>query len=562
MKNINFKKILSFSILLAIAILLIASLSVTFAANTTISNTTANGIIGAVNNASVNPGDTIFLSPGVYNKINNDTNITIYKNVTIQGIGSKDQVIIDGKGLTRIFTIANNFNVTFINITFTNGNATSDSGGAILNYGDMSVSDSTFINNTANTHGGAICNYGDMSVSDSTFINNTANVNGGAIWNNGDMSVSDSTFINNTANTGGAILNFRNMSVSDSTFINNTANAAGGAICNNVNMSVSDSTFINNTANVYGGAIYNSDNTNLNLSFSVFYNNAGNKIIYTLNDNCTLKDNFYFWVNPNLSNMAALLNNITNEVACIENFYYLNISNDTVLYAGETLNIKSLLAYNGTIVPSVNDLPDLNITLEYNGLLIKEYSYKDTVDIPVAINSLSPNDFIFYYGSDSIYEIILTTTLNSGNTSLTVYPVSGTVSDTIILEAKLTSRSGNPIAGATIEFFVNEVNVGSNITDINGIAKYHHVLQISDYEYLANYTGNSTYNSNQSATASLVVNKINTILTVVGPVAANVGETVQLIANLTENLGNPVVGATIQFFVNGVNVGSNITGID
>jgi hypothetical protein len=120
-KTINYKK-LTIHTLLIIAIILIAAISLQAGFAASIDNTTSGGIRGALTGAI--PGDTIELEEGTYTG-NNNTNMTINKNITIQG-KTKDKVIIDAQGLSRIFTINNNFTVTFINVTFINGNISYD----------------------------------------------------------------------------------------------------------------------------------------------------------------------------------------------------------------------------------------------------------------------------------------------------------------------------------------------------------------------------------------------------------------------------------------------------
>jgi hypothetical protein len=111
-KNLKktYKK-LSIHTLIIVAVILLAAMSLQagFTATNSINNTTSGGISGALNSSA--HGDIIELDEGVY-KGNNNTNITINKNITIQG-KTKDKVILDAQGLSRIFTIANNLNVTF-----------------------------------------------------------------------------------------------------------------------------------------------------------------------------------------------------------------------------------------------------------------------------------------------------------------------------------------------------------------------------------------------------------------------------------------------------------------
>ena len=89
---------------------------------------------------------------------------------------------------------------------------------------------STFTNNKAQ-YGGAIdiC-AGTIKITNSKFINNSADVEGGAIDinalnGNPKVTISGSKFINNSAPLGGAILNIKDLTVRNTEFVNNTPNA-------------------------------------------------------------------------------------------------------------------------------------------------------------------------------------------------------------------------------------------------------------------------------------------------------------------------------------------------
>ena len=89
---------------------------------------------------------------------------------------------------------------------------------------------STFTNNKAQ-YGGAIdiC-AGTIKITNSKFINNSADVEGGAIDinalnGNPKVTISGSKFINNSAPRGGAILNIKDLTVRNTEFVNNTPNA-------------------------------------------------------------------------------------------------------------------------------------------------------------------------------------------------------------------------------------------------------------------------------------------------------------------------------------------------
>ena len=124
------------------------------------------------------------------------------------------------------------------------------------------ISRSTFTNNKAQ-YGGAIdiC-AGTIKITNSKFINNSADVEGGAIdinTLNGNLKVtiSGSKFINNSAPLGGAILNIKDLTVKGSTFINNTPNTifnwvgAGG----NLNLNIKTFTDLQNAIGLVTGTL-------------------------------------------------------------------------------------------------------------------------------------------------------------------------------------------------------------------------------------------------------------------------------------------------------------------
>ena len=124
------------------------------------------------------------------------------------------------------------------------------------------ISKSTFTNNKAQ-YGGAIdiC-AGTIKITNSKFINNSADVEGGAIDinalnGNPKVTISGSKFINNSAPRGGAILNIKDLTVKGSTFINNTPNTifnwvgAGG----NLNLNIRTFTDLQNAIGLVTGTL-------------------------------------------------------------------------------------------------------------------------------------------------------------------------------------------------------------------------------------------------------------------------------------------------------------------
>lgn len=182
--------------------------------------TIKEGITGAAD------GSTVNIASGTYKGANNKE-ITINKNVTIQGAG-QDQTIIDLENSGTAFYVPSGRNVTIKDLTIQKGNGYL---GTIQNNGILNVINSTFNNNNAAEGGGAINNQaGSLTVTGCTFTGNTATSGGGAIINWAIFAVTDSTFTGNNAIWGGAIFNYGTCTVTGSTFIGNTATENGGAI--------------------------------------------------------------------------------------------------------------------------------------------------------------------------------------------------------------------------------------------------------------------------------------------------------------------------------------------
>jgi CSLREA domain-containing protein len=232
-------------------------------------------------------------NPGSYTIINFSSSVTgtitltsalpaISTNLTIQGPGAGSLTISGAKAYT-VFSISEGV-VNVSGLTIANG-YTTGYGGGILNYGTLTVSNSSFRGNTSDA-GGAIFSYGTLAVSNSAFAGNSASSSsgglgyGGAIASAAQMTLSNNTFSGNSGTEGGAIYNQAGSTISNNTFSGNTTSGFGGAIYNNYTTTGSASTvnnniFVGNSA-LLGGGVANTGTTNAsttNASYNVFYNN-------------------------------------------------------------------------------------------------------------------------------------------------------------------------------------------------------------------------------------------------------------------------------------------------
>jgi predicted outer membrane repeat protein len=180
-------------------------------------------------------------------------------------------------------------------LTLNNGlfttNSSTDDGGAIQNYGVLTISGAQFLLNVAGTdtrsgdtdngRGGAIYNEdGTLTVTDVTFEQNHSFGDAGAIYNQGDglLTMTRSSFLENTADGhAGAIYNndFSRLTIDRTRFTGNAADLDGGALYNNSQFvngtirsaTITASTFNENTAR-HGGAIFNADSSGLTVENS------------------------------------------------------------------------------------------------------------------------------------------------------------------------------------------------------------------------------------------------------------------------------------------------------
>ncbi len=148
--------------------------------------------------------------------------------------------------------ISNEGTLTLSDCTMTGDNAFGPSGGAIYNDGDLTITSSTFKENTISSgNGGAIdSGGGSVTITGSTISDNLVGQGtGGGIENDaGTMTIADTTISGNYAQAvfpGGGIYNAGTMSVTDSTVSSNIA-VGGGGIDNTGSLSVIDSTISNN----------------------------------------------------------------------------------------------------------------------------------------------------------------------------------------------------------------------------------------------------------------------------------------------------------------------------
>ena len=214
----------------------------------------------------------------------------------------------------------------------------------------------------------AMVNWGELDIFDSKFIQNTGLGTGGAIINAGKgiLRIHGTDFSNNKSNrSGGAIVNYSEMLIENSKFENNTAKEEAGAIINlqESNLNISNTQFINNNAGSYGLSILNLGNLDLNDSN---FTKTEEAEICGISTSVMNKNNCNFKVDIN----SEMINSNQIQENPLANFKYLNdlISTgrkEIVLEADFTLkDIETTLFPNGI------DINTTDLVIDGNGHFI------------------------------------------------------------------------------------------------------------------------------------------------------------------------------------------------
>ena len=269
---------------------------------------------GAVEFANLNPGTTISVPAGTYqltiaglgegfsgNNSIGDLDVRA-NNTTITGAGAATTIIQQTQPNDRVLEVnpdlLADFNFAISAVSLSGGQETTAVGGGGIVSGSinntMSVTNCVISGNSATGvgtfgGGGILHTGGSLTITGTTFSNNSSATSGGGLSytagdpllrtpSNGNLSISGSTFSGNTASStaaggGGADLFDFNSSIgsyaiSSSTFSSNSAsNGNGGAIIvESGPLTLTTTSLVTNTAASRGGAIYSSGTASVTFS--------------------------------------------------------------------------------------------------------------------------------------------------------------------------------------------------------------------------------------------------------------------------------------------------------
>ncbi|NJN76759.1 MAG: hypothetical protein HC796_12070 [Synechococcaceae cyanobacterium RL_1_2] len=247
--------------------------------------------------AFIGPGGTITFASGLNNGTITLTNgpLNIQTDVTINGDidnnPSTANVTISGNNATRIFTI-NDGNestervVSLNGLTLIGGN-TNQTGGAIFNEENLTLTNSTLRDNRANL-GGGLYTKGTTTITGSTISGNSATNRGGGIYSGGTtITMTNSTISGNSATFGGGLFNYGStIAVRNSTVTLNQGSQAGGGVYTQgyVYNGVTNNGRVTVTSSIIAGNV-TGDVATANNTAGTGFVSSGNNLIGTGNGN-------------------------------------------------------------------------------------------------------------------------------------------------------------------------------------------------------------------------------------------------------------------------------------
>ena len=266
-----------FSLLTLFAFSLTAPAS-SYAATLTVCNSGCGYTTIAVAISAASAGDTISITDAGHT----ESNIAVNKNLTIKGQGATNTAI-DGGAAGSVFVVNSGVTAQIQDMTIRNGKTCNypfvSSGGGVLNYGTLTMSNSTISGNVACDTGGGIATLGGtLTVNNSTISGNSA-VDAGGIGNilGGLVTISNSTISGNAGQDhGGGFYQYgSSATIGNSTFLGNISGLYGAGVENSAygSLTIINSTISGNSAGSLGGGVFNGGTT-LMISFTTIAGNS------------------------------------------------------------------------------------------------------------------------------------------------------------------------------------------------------------------------------------------------------------------------------------------------
>ena len=253
--------------------------------------------------------------------------------------------------------------------------------------------------------------------------------------------------------------------------------------------------------NPYGWV--DSDGYNSNTGwFSNVFNSTGNDVLsaasfYVYSPKSTY--NLYIYLNPTKNNpkSGTLVSSLTGTL--MSGYWTINLDSPVNLLTGELFSVVVKLTTPGYKKP---------IPVQY-----AETGYSSRAKVTAGESYISSNGLTWTDASTRLETVCLkafTAPHIIQSTTLILNTISGVKGDILNLTAKLTNNiTDQPLNGTIIKFFINGVDIGSAVTNINGEAVLNYTLNDNPgiYQVLALFEGSYDYGtSNFTSNLTIIDN--------------------------------------------------------
>ena len=508
-------------------------------------------------------GNNIIIYNGTYSGDSN-CNINVNKNVSIYsakylGLSTRDTTL-DAKNSSRFFNVASGVTLNVYGITFRNGDAGTDFGGAIYSSGGICKLNNVNFLNCKGFTGGAVfaSNANNWSFIDVKF-EKCSSKKGGAIdaaQDNANWSFVGVSFVNCSSidnGNGGAIYatsGDSSWSFVGVSFQDCIAYDGGGVFAGATDFSWSfvNVSFLNCIAYNDGGAVFAGAGDSYwsfnGASFQdcIAYNNGG--AIYA-----SYTADYWSFVNAIFEKCNSDCGAIFSEGSywSFENSTFINC--ECAIYGSD--NANDWLLVNVAFVNCSSN----------RGAIFSEGSDWYLEDVTF-INS-GDSEGAIVGGDDGTWEIKNDGYLSSPSTSMSVSSVVADYGSSITLTATVLNANKKGIARAIIVFTVNGKVVATVVTDANGKATYTYNPGLNGgiYSYSARLESDSYDES--SATGNIVINKVQTSHIVTNTEYMGIfGNVVTFTSTIKDKNGKLLANKLVDIFIDGKKVGTTTTNGD
>jgi hypothetical protein len=287
-------------------------------------------------------------------------------------------LLIDGGGYevnanstagVRPFEVAISTTVRMVDITVAGGLTTDTlGGGGILNFGRLTLEDSTVVGNSTDTNGGGIRNHYWLTLTNSTISDNRAGSNGGGIYNIGTVRISSTGIFDNRApDAGGIYLGgvspFISVIQSSRIYGNLALEDAGGIRVTSSSLSrIIDSHIYENAASLDAGGVHATSASTLYLINTRIFSNTADE------DAGGIKQSSSAYI------FADDLDIYGNSAAVRGGALYLSAAADLNMWNTAIYNNSAVQSGGGVYMGSASSMTATNTTISGNRVLTDNIS--------------------------------------------------------------------------------------------------------------------------------------------------------------------------------------------